>query len=129
DRLCDLGLDAAGVLELAQQLAERLPDANVTLDSTLADLAGHVERPDTDADAHFLTDLTYTLQVGRTPLASRLAIIVGSTAELRAGLERFLQGIAGGDTVFWSPGPDPVPDLPDVVATFRCGDLAQVAAF
>ncbi|MGZ8249208.1 MAG: SDR family NAD(P)-dependent oxidoreductase, partial [Methylomagnum sp.] len=47
-------------------------------------------------DGGALTDLAYTLQLGREPLAERLAIVAGSRAEL---LERLDAALAGNDSV------------------------------
>jgi acyl transferase domain-containing protein/acyl carrier protein/NADP-dependent 3-hydroxy acid dehydrogenase YdfG len=53
-------------------------------------LAGHLDRAGSG-----LSDIAYTLQVGREPLRERLAVVVGDAAELRRQLRLFLEGRPG----------------------------------
>ncbi|WP_338932819.1 SDR family NAD(P)-dependent oxidoreductase [Streptomyces netropsis] len=50
-----------------------------------------------DGEAPPLSSLAYTSQVGRIPMAARLAVVAGSTGELRARLTAFLDGDGDGD--------------------------------
>ncbi|WP_095190425.1 SDR family NAD(P)-dependent oxidoreductase [Pseudomonas sp. Irchel 3E19] len=49
-----------------------------------------------------LANLAYTLQVGRDALAERLALVVGSVAELAQRLREASDGAASADGVYWS---------------------------
>lgn len=51
-----------------------------------------------------LADLAYTLQVGRTPLAARLSLVVSSVSELQAALENFQRGAVDTSTIHVSLG-------------------------
>ena len=57
------------------------------------DLLGWLEEQGSFADSltDSLTDIAYTLQVGRKAMAKRLALVVSSIAELKAGLSEFIQ--------------------------------------
>src|SRR4029453_8859029 len=45
-----------------------------------------------DFNDNDLLNIAYTLQVGREPMETRLALIVDSIADLQAKLDRYLQG-------------------------------------
>ncbi len=49
-----------------------------------------------EADAPTLSDIAYTLQVGREPMAHRVAFLAGTVAELRRQLEEFLNNSVDG---------------------------------
>ncbi|MET9643190.1 L-histidine N(alpha)-methyltransferase [Streptomyces syringium] len=49
-----------------------------------------------DGETPSLSSLAYTSQTGRIPMAARLAVVVGSTGELRARLAAFLDGDRAG---------------------------------
>ncbi|MEV4517118.1 SDR family NAD(P)-dependent oxidoreductase [Dactylosporangium sp. NPDC049525] len=59
-------------------------------------LAGWLRRPEQAAVP--LADVAYTLQVGRDAMASRLAIVAGSAAELADRLDAYAGGNPGADT-------------------------------
>ena len=95
------GRDAQRLMERAQALSEALAVGQVS-----------------EADRN---DLSYTLQVGRTPMSCRLAVVATSLDELRDCLEAFLAGqacpgllVAEGET---HASPVNAEDDPSVVAT------------
>ncbi|NEC20033.1 hypothetical protein, partial [Streptomyces parvus] len=89
--LADLGFDAPGLQELGEAIGVRPTPGP---DSTVAELAALAEGDEAGGGArggggdrfHALTDLAYTSQVGRTPMAHRLAVIASDLPELRAAL-------------------------------------------
>ncbi|MCQ8769834.1 SDR family NAD(P)-dependent oxidoreductase [Streptomyces telluris] len=90
--LDELGLDAGDLRRLARALAERFPGSAPHVDarSTLAALAAGLPAgagPDAP-----LADIAYTTQIGREPMAERLAVVASDTGELRAVLRAFLDG-------------------------------------
>ncbi|GAA2614045.1 SDR family NAD(P)-dependent oxidoreductase [Streptomyces axinellae] len=102
--LADLGMSPrqarllAGRLDPAQ-LPGRHPDTLTA--STVAELA--METPPGEGDglspAGHLADIAYTLQVGREPMAHRLAVVTGSAAELADELAAFAaSGVPGPHT-------------------------------
>ncbi|MGX7829586.1 SDR family NAD(P)-dependent oxidoreductase [Actinokineospora sp. 24-640] len=90
--LDELGLDAADLRKLESALAERFPAASPRVDAggTLAALAGTLTRT-ARAD---LADIAHTTQVGREPLAERVAVVATDTADLAAALQAFVAGEA-----------------------------------
>jgi len=49
-----------------------------------------------------LANLAYTLQVGRDPLAERLAVVAGSVAQLRQRLRDAIDAPGSTDSIYWS---------------------------
>ncbi|HEX4954746.1 MAG TPA: SDR family NAD(P)-dependent oxidoreductase [Thermoanaerobaculia bacterium] len=107
ETLADLGLDAVGLALLEGRLGRR----GLDLGRSLEEQAIGGEEPSLD-------DLAFTLQVGRVPLAARLAIVARDRRELAAGLERFLRG----ERPAASPAAGQVP----AAELFRSGRLAEL---
>ena len=61
------------------------------LEQKARELLAFVRRDAASLDLH---ELSYTLQIGRDPMDERLGIVAGSTAELAAKLESWLEGTA-----------------------------------
>ncbi|OEJ69007.1 hypothetical protein BEN30_04620 [Magnetovibrio blakemorei] len=78
-------LDRPGVFVLSGRDAQRLKDRAAALFAVLG--LGRIRESDRD-------DLSYTLQVGRTEMSSRLAIVASTLEALRDGLKAFLSGQA-----------------------------------
>ncbi|PJN27395.1 beta-ketoacyl synthase [Streptomyces sp. CB02613] len=135
--LADLGFDPPGLQALGEAIGVRPTPGP---DSTVTELAALAEGDETGGGAgggggdrfHALTDLAYTSQVGRTPMAHRLAVIASDLPELRAALRRYADGGPPGDRAHWAV-PDAPPDAAggegDAVAAFRAGRLDEVAAY
>ncbi|MEU3039543.1 SDR family NAD(P)-dependent oxidoreductase [Streptomyces diastaticus] len=105
--LGDLGLDASSLRELARRAEERLgaapPPGAWAPQATLRGLAA---RTGPDAGPGIPLDaLLHTLQVGRTAMPHRMAIVLdpgpAALGRLRAGLDRFLAGGAPDDRHHW----------------------------
>ncbi|WP_452094298.1 SDR family NAD(P)-dependent oxidoreductase [Dactylosporangium matsuzakiense] len=124
--LGDLGLDAAGLQELNRHLdglgLGRAGSGPATLDTTIAELAADGSAD----DPWLLADLTYSLQVGRTPMSNRLAIVAADVAALRDTLSAFLR--CGPSDALWTSAAGGKAGLADSGAALREGRLAEVAA-
>ncbi|HEX6969589.1 MAG TPA: SDR family NAD(P)-dependent oxidoreductase [Micromonosporaceae bacterium] len=131
ESLSDLGFDPPALAELLRRAG--VPSARIPVgaEPTIAELAelldtragtGRAEPPDRFAE------LTYTLQVGRVPMATRLAIVAGSLRELREELAGYLagQGSSAG-RVYHGPANPRFGSAHERLAAFRAGRLAEVA--
>ncbi|CAM2011287.1 non-ribosomal peptide synthetase [Acanthopleuribacter pedis] len=106
--LGELGLDAPQRFMLHHNLCEAL-DHHLPLDpftraetgaDLVAALADHNELAQNLSHGEtvcFLADLAYTLQIGREPMAHRLALVVTNTAALTAALEQWSTGKTAAD--------------------------------
>ncbi|MEO6082657.1 MAG: SDR family NAD(P)-dependent oxidoreductase, partial [Umezawaea sp.] len=88
--------------------------------STLGEVAARC------AGVSTLADLSYTLQVGRARMATRLAVLARSAEQLATSLERYTSGSAPEPGEFW--GLVTADEDADCAADFRAGRLAAVAA-
>ncbi|MFD4506944.1 SDR family NAD(P)-dependent oxidoreductase, partial [Streptomyces sp. NPDC058457] len=132
--LAELGVDHIQLTALPALLST-VPDlaapdlAGVGLEETLGELAGRCAAPaDTGPDA--LDDITYSLQVGRAPMAIRLAVLTDSVEHLVTSLGRYADGAladrARGE--YWNEDADAVvPSTEECVAAFRNGRPRQCA--
>ena len=97
----EYGLDAVDLGTLAEKVSE--------ISHTEISAATVSDHPSAQALAHFLTektqsssrvgethlslaDMAFTLQVGREPMAERIAVVISDTDELRDKLSRFIRG-------------------------------------
>ena len=128
----DLGFDTVRLAELAERLASH--DSNKQLSAALT-LDDTIERAASSADAMSadglpcLDDLAYTLQVGRTSMPARLAIVTRDVAGLRSGLNRFLSGGQPGPDEFWNlpPAEESEAAADNLVGLFHAGHLRELA--
>ncbi|WP_024905975.1 SDR family NAD(P)-dependent oxidoreductase [Robbsia andropogonis] len=92
--LAQYGVGEFELLRLLERLKEdaglAFPDASWRECRTVAELATLLTP--TTIDGASLEDIAYTLQVGREPMAYRLACVVRSVPELTAKLEQYLAG-------------------------------------
>ncbi|PXX69495.1 Acyl transferase domain-containing protein [Pseudomonas sp. LAMO17WK12:I10] len=94
--------DSEQLVVLSARTRERLLES-------LRRLARHLEKqPDIS-----LANLAYTLQVGRDPLAERLALVVGSVAELAQRLGQLSDELTAAASVYWNSPDDNGAEAPD----------------
>ena len=93
--LGDLGFDRVTLHRLREAWRERWPDPpDLSLDTTLAALTQPATAVPAPSDPADLTDLAYTLQVGREAMEARLAFVARDLPELRRRLAAHLAGAA-----------------------------------
>src|SRR5205807_8022967 len=105
------------------------PLATLTLDTTIERAASSTDAMSTN-DLPCLDDLAYTLQVGRTSMSARLAIVARDLAALQSGINRFLSGGQPGPDECWSLPPavkEPEPAAGKFAALFQAGHLRELA--
>ena len=140
ETLDDVGLDPVGLEQVRDRLhvdgfelgtvepGTRIGQlaAAVVPDRGAAASDGDSSRPDRPLP---LTDVAYTLQVGRCQLPHRLAVVTGDRASLLHALDVVARGETAGPEVHRTGDERPV-DLPDgdLAVLFRAGHLDDVAA-
>jgi acyl transferase domain-containing protein/D-arabinose 1-dehydrogenase-like Zn-dependent alcohol dehydrogenase/acyl carrier protein len=84
----DLGFEGALVSALRAQAQEQIgvPAGDVVPSRTLRQIAAHAAAPRSAVSAR---DLAFTLQLGRTEMASRFAVVTGTVESLAAALRAF----------------------------------------
>lgn len=119
----NLGLDTYGIADLHERLREWLipetdreslrqqPTVSRTVNH-LAEILGAEEKPRAVPEPEAgraplrLADLAFTLQAGRDPMRERLAVTVGDMAQLRQGLQAYLDGRTDVSGVRWASTED-----------------------
>ncbi|BCB74913.1 hypothetical protein Pflav_013230 [Phytohabitans flavus] len=132
ETLEDLGFGLARLRDLHDWIVERYPaaaGAPLLPTETLAGVAARIAARQPATAAGSLREVTYTLQVGREPMAYRLALVVNSARGAAAALRRYADsgdlpagGYAGqADPALRGTPADPAADLPELARHWTAG--------
>ncbi|WP_155372903.1 SDR family NAD(P)-dependent oxidoreductase [Catellatospora vulcania] len=127
ETLADLGVDLAGLAAIWQTVRANQPTAGVTppLGVSIAELARQVASADAGPSP---VDLAYTLQVGRTQLNTRMALVVTDLPQLCQGLTAFLGGEAPAPGRHWRAAAPATATPQDCLRLWQQGRLDELAA-